>query len=342
MMKEILINVSKETRMVDLSKSFIGNDGENLQAKLVFTFIDEFVNGQARLEYETKGNKNYVLLDKESETYTIPVKNVITKEGQIDMQLVITEGTDEEEIPVFKSNKFYLFCNSSINAVEEAPDGYELWMDMANVKLNEIDNLDIDIENSIITITKKDGTKITANVKGDKGDKGDPGVVKMLFFKSKTDLPETGSADTLYFVKVENPTETNYYQEYAWVNKGTEEEPNWDWEDLGGAVLNVDLTDYVKFTDVANYKKAGVVKCDAVYGVGVTEEGILFAISPDEQSIDRRTGYGGIGPARLDYAIKSGMTKNQLEWTEEEKKSARDLIGVTEIVGDIETLLGGI
>ena len=47
-MKEILINVSKETRMVDLNKSVIGNDGENLQGKLVFTFIDEFVNGQAK------------------------------------------------------------------------------------------------------------------------------------------------------------------------------------------------------------------------------------------------------------------------------------------------------
>lgn len=126
--------------MVDLNKSVIGNDGENLQGKLVFTFVDEFVNGQARLEYEIKGNKNYVVLDKENGTYTIPVKNVITKEGQIDMQLVITEGTDEEEIPVFKSNKFYLFCNSSINAVNEAPEGYKLWIERANVKLNQIDD----------------------------------------------------------------------------------------------------------------------------------------------------------------------------------------------------------
>lgn len=162
-MKNLYVNVSRETRMVDLPKQFIAVDGENLQSKLVFTFIDEFVNGQARLEYEIKGNKNYMLLDKESETYTIPVKNVITKEGQIDMQLVITEGTDEEEIPVFKSNKFYLFCNSSINAVNEAPDGYELWIEKANAKLNEIDNLDILSEKidktAIITITRKDGTE---------------------------------------------------------------------------------------------------------------------------------------------------------------------------------------
>lgn len=148
-MKEILINVSKETRMVDLNKSIIGNDGENLQGKLVFTFIDEFVNGQARLEYEIKGNKNYVVLDKENNAYTIPVKNVITKEGQIDMQLVVTEGVEEENNPVFKSNKFYLFCNSSINAVNEAPDGYELWIEQANAKLNRVDE--------VLDIIKTDG-----------------------------------------------------------------------------------------------------------------------------------------------------------------------------------------
>lgn len=172
-MENLEIKVSRKTRMVDLPRQFISVEGENLQSKLVFTFIDEFVNGQARLEYEIKGNKNYMLLDKESETYTIPVKNVITKEGQIDMQLVVTEGTDEEEIPVFKSNKFYLFCNSAINAVDEAPEGYELWIEKANAKLNEVDNVDIDIKsddkNVYVEITRKDGSKESAVVSGGGG-----------------------------------------------------------------------------------------------------------------------------------------------------------------------------
>lgn len=165
-MERLEIKVSKKTRMVNLPKQFISVEGENLQSKLVFSFVDEFVNGQARLEYEIKDEKNFILLTKEWETYTVPVKNIITVAGEIDMQLVITEGTDEEGIPVFKSNKFYLSCNPSINAVGEAPDGYELWIEKANVKLNEIDNLDIDIENNIVTITKKDGTTKRENVKG--------------------------------------------------------------------------------------------------------------------------------------------------------------------------------
>lgn len=163
-MKNLIVNVSKETRMVSLPKQFIAVDGENLQNKLVFTFIDEFVNGQGRLEYEIKGEKSYVTLNKENDAYEIPVKNVMTKEGQIDMQLVIAEGTDEEETPVFKSNKFYLYCNASINAVDEAPAGYDLWIETANAKLNQVDNLDIDIEDRVVTVTKKDGTQKSVEI----------------------------------------------------------------------------------------------------------------------------------------------------------------------------------
>lgn len=173
-MKDLKISVNKETRYVNLSKSIIGVDGENLQEKIVFSFEDEFVDGTARLEFENTDGKQYVLLEKENEIYSVPVKNVITKEGNIKMQLVITEGTDEENIPVFKSNQFYLWCEKSINAVKEAPDSYELWIETANEKLNEVDNLNIDLveedKKTKITITRKDGTvKETTIAGGDKG-----------------------------------------------------------------------------------------------------------------------------------------------------------------------------
>jgi hypothetical protein len=320
-MKEILINVSKETRMVDLSKSVIGNDGENLQGKLIFTFVDEFVDGQARLEYEIKGNKNYVVLDKENNTYTIPVKNVITKEGQIDMQLVITEGTDEEEIPVFKSNKFYLFCNSSINAVDEAPDGYELWIEQANIKLNQIDNLDIDIENSIITITKKDGTTKTENVKGEKGEKGDAGSIKFIIVN---ELPtEDIDESAIYMKRIETEESQNTYEEYIYVNGA--------WELLGIASVNVDLTDYVKNTDYATSSKAGVVKVfGGTYGIEISGDGGLKTVPATQDDIDaRRSQRKPIVPIFMDYAWKVSATTNTEEWTDEEKASARNLIGAS-------------
>lgn len=184
-MKDLKISVNKETRYVNLAKTVIGVDGENLQEKIVFSFEDEFVDGTARLEYENTDGKQYVLLEKENETYTIPVKSVITKKGNIKMQLVITEGTDEENIPVFKSNQFYLWCEEAINAVDEAPDSYELWIETANEKLNEVDNLDIDLveedKKTKITITRKDGTTKEAIIAG-----GDKGVSN---YKQLEDLP---------------------------------------------------------------------------------------------------------------------------------------------------------
>lgn len=241
-MSDLIIEINKKTRKVTLNNIHIGNDHENLQENLVFQF-DEFVDGQARLEYEINETKNYIILQKENETYTIPVQNVITiyqeqTKGKINFQLVVTEGTEEENIPVFKSNIFFLICRPSINAVTEAPEGYDLWIEQANAKLNamdealrEVDNLDIDANKvgkvTSIVITKKDGTQKTINVDDGvsleylwqgtslgikredeqnyvfvnlKGDKGDKGEAGAIKMIIVNELPETGANDTIYLV----------------------------------------------------------------------------------------------------------------------------------------------
>ena len=170
-MENIDIAINKQTRMIDkISRTVIGNDGENLQENLVFSFNDEFVDGQARLELLMPNKqKSYITLEKNEETYQIPVKSIITKTGKLTMQLVIDEGIDEESIPIFKSNMFYVIVNSSINAVEEAPEGYAQWIEIANTKLNQIDNLDIDVSKegkvATVTVTKKDGTEESVEIK---------------------------------------------------------------------------------------------------------------------------------------------------------------------------------
>lgn len=138
-MKDIEITISKATSMVYLEKSFIGVEGENLQGFLSFTFKDEFVDGTARLEYVIGDEKTYIMLEKGEENYYCPIQSVLTKVGEIYMQLVITEGEDIENPPVFKSNVFKVYCNQSINAEIEAPSEYPEWIDIANTKLNSID-----------------------------------------------------------------------------------------------------------------------------------------------------------------------------------------------------------
>ena len=184
MMKDIEIKISRETRMVDLSKTTIGNDGENLQGNLVFSFVDEFVKGQGRLEYVINGESKYAFLLSDDENYYIPIKSVMTKEGQIDMQLVITEGTDASDIPIFKSNVFYVSCKKSINAEIEEEEGYYSWIEIANTKLNEVDEA-IEELASQSNYAKEQGDY--AKTIGDqliedkenglfKGDQGEPGI----------------------------------------------------------------------------------------------------------------------------------------------------------------------
>lgn len=184
MRKDKLITINSKTSKVFIDNFVLGVDNENLQGNLIFNFDDEFVDGTARLEIEINGTKSYTMLTKEEETYTLPIKSFLTKKGKVNMQLVITEGEDPEEIPVFKSNIFWLIVNSSINAEIEQPEEYAQWIDVANEKLNELDNaieeannLDIEVEKidntTTVTITKKDGT--TEEVEILDGEKGADG-----------------------------------------------------------------------------------------------------------------------------------------------------------------------
>ena len=180
-MENITAKIEKKTRKVFLSKSVIGNDGENLQEKLVFSF-DEFVDGTARLELNRNNTQSYIMLTKVDDTYELPIRSLITKVGKLDLQLVITEGTNENEIPVFKSNVFFVIVNPSINAEIEEEEDYPQWIDVANTKLNlidealenvnsaidEVENLDINASQTstgaTITITKKDSTQESVSI----------------------------------------------------------------------------------------------------------------------------------------------------------------------------------
>ena len=71
-----------------------------------------------------------------------------------------------------------MVVNESINAEIEQPDEYQTWIEIANTKLNQIDNLNIEVEKvdnvSTLTITKKDGTTNSVEIlDGEKGEKGD-------------------------------------------------------------------------------------------------------------------------------------------------------------------------
>ena len=188
MRKDIIITANSKTSRVDLPTSRLGLNGENLQGNIIVKFSDEFVNGNTILEIQRDNEKYYLTMQKENESYYLPIlSSLLTNPTTIIMQIRITEGTSITDTPVWKSNKFYLKVEESINAEITIPEEYPEWIDIANAKLNEIDesiqevdNIDIDVEKvgniSTVSVTKKDGTeKIVEILDGEKGNKGDTG-----------------------------------------------------------------------------------------------------------------------------------------------------------------------
>ena len=165
----------------------------------------------------------------------------------------------------------------------------ELMQDI-NTAITETNNLNIQGSKSgkitTITITKKDGTtqeitledgkSIEYNWSGTqlgirqegqseyvyvdlKGDKGDAGAIKMIIV---AELPQTGADDTIYLVPITPDTSGNNYAEYVYINGA--------WELLGKIGVQVDLTNYVQFTDYATSSKGGTIIASPSWGIKVS------------------------------------------------------------------------
>lgn len=119
------------------------------------------------------------------------------------------------------------------------PTQWEIYIAEIQKVINEANALDVELLDNVLTITRKDGTKHSEYVKGDKGEKGDAGAIKMRILDT---LPETGAEDTLYFKKLAEPTDNNLYEEYVWIDN--------KWEYLGNKNIDIDLTDYQKKSEL--------------------------------------------------------------------------------------------
>ena len=65
-------------------------------------------------------------------------------------------------------------------------------------------------------------------------------------------------------------------------------------------------TNYVKFTDYATSSKAGVVKYNVAFGIGVNSDGYVYTTAANKNEIDLRTSsWILIVPSNLDYAVRS-------------------------------------
>lgn len=309
----ILIN---EDHTVSFDNDYAGLNRENLQGNIVFSFKN-FVDGQARAEVIIDGEDGYIMLDKVGETYTMPIKSSLLTSDFIIMQLVIDEPSNSKSVqtsyPVWKSEAFTLKVGYSINATSTIPEDYPSWIQILDElrteteeAITKAENVNISSEQltdgvKVIT-TNQDGEQtITIVPQGPQGEPGVPGAIKMLIV---AELPQTGQDDTIYLVPYDilevatlpttglpktiyiiTSTQKRYvyasgqwveissdnrYTEYVYVNNA--------WEELGEAGIQVDLTNYVQFTDYAGTSKPGTVIVPSWGGLTVNSAGKLSGL----------------------------------------------------------------
>lgn len=273
-MKDVIIKIYKDSS-VYTENGTLGINYENIQGKLVFEFVDEFVDGTAYLEFERKFEKGLIPMNKVGKTYEIEIKSSLLKEiGNIELQLRITQDEVPNGIPVYKSKVFTLEVLDAINATSEIPDEYPEWIDLANEKIKEMDNLNVTterVEDGVdIILTDKKGNTTRTEVKdgapGPAGPQGAPGAVKMQVVDT---LPETGETDTIYLVKKDNPGEQNLYDEYVYTDTG--------WEHIGDT--SVDLSDY--YTKEESNEKLLTKQDKLVAGSGIELDGNVIKSVPN-------------------------------------------------------------
>ena len=210
---------------------------------------------------------------------------------------------------------------------------FDQLLSQVSTALAQTNNLNLSSSKSgkitTITITKKDGTTETRQVLDGadfeynwsgtslgvktsdegtytyvnlKGDKGDAGAIKMLIV---AELPSTGADDTIYLVPLETPdTSGNNYAEYVYINGA--------WEKLGGIQVQVDLTDYVKNTDLTYDNNAGLVKGNSNYSYSAGnqyQKGSLVAMVLSYSSYQSKSDYSFVGKGTLENVITGkGLT----------------------------------
>ena len=140
----------------------------------------------------------------------------------------------------------------------------------------------------------------------------DKEISEFDFVKVVDALPDVGLVNREYFVRKSNPDTNDLFDEYAWINRGTEEEPNFGWEFKGTKKIEIDLSAYQKraeFSEQFKFDPDGKIALNS------------RTSTLEKRSRDPLTG------SVMDFAWKECAINNQMEWTPEEWEKFYDFIG---------------
>lgn len=327
------MNIQVDTHTITITQDENINAGEYNVTTCEFEFTDEY-----------EGLTKQAVFSTCTETYKAPILNnqciipseVLENQGSVLLGVYGYESQDDELVLRYSPKpQYFVVSNGSYREGNDPdlpkPSEWEQVVELINQAITETNNLNIAVEKegsiTTITLTKKDGTTQTVQVEDGKslefkwegtslgvrqegqseyqyvdlkGAKGDPGAIS---FEIVAELPtENIKEDTIYLVPTTPDTSGNNYAEYIYING--------QWELLGKIGVQIDLTNYVQFTDYASSSKGGVVKTGA-YAFQINANGVPYAQTYTYQVYQTANGNTFIGKDTLENVITGkGLVSN--------------------------------
>ena len=181
------IKIDEQTRKLDKRRIIIGYTSENKIESIKFEIPDKYNNYNKKACFRTY-EKEFSLLIGEDNILTLTSN--ITKLGQVDM--AIEFFADDM---VARTSVLRLIFRDTVTGGDVLPSNPKVII--LNELIQQVNNLDVDLEGTNLTITKKDGTKKSVDIKGEKG----VGIDKIE--KTSTD----GLVDTYTIKYTDNSTD---------------------------------------------------------------------------------------------------------------------------------------
>lgn len=163
-MKTIKIN---NDRNLNANKIIVGFLQENNVETIKFEIPEEYESYSKRVCFKTDDGTFSKLFDDITSNY-LTLTNDITKYQELDMSVEFIDSTNEV---VARTSILHIIVKDSvIDTNDVKPD--EPQVVILNELIDEVSKLDLDLTDNILTITKKDGSTKSTNVKGEKGEQG--------------------------------------------------------------------------------------------------------------------------------------------------------------------------
>lgn len=360
------MKVKVDTHKITIEGDIETNAGEYNVTPCEFNFSNEYDDLTKMAVFSTCNDVYKVAIL--NDECTIP-EEALREEGQVLLGVFAYENENDEL--VLRYSPIPRYFNVTRGSYREgndpvlpAPTEWERVLALINQAITETNNLNIQIdkENKVthVTLTKKDGTTETVDIEDGKslefkwsgtslgvrqegqseyqyvnlqGPQGAPGAIKMEIVN---ELPATGQDDTIYLVPSSDPQSQNNYDEYVYING--------NWEKLGEVPIQVDLTDYVKYTDYATSSKGGVIITNTDYGTSMNNAGRLIGSIKNYAQYNEAVNYMLISKGTLENVITGKNLETANNKTTTLSSSSTDTQYpsakcVYDIIGNLETIL---